>query len=45
MVIDPCSLEKLQDDIMQCLVDYELIYYLSFFDIMIDIMVHNVKAA
>jgi hypothetical protein len=28
---------------MQCLVDYELIFPLSFFDIMIDIMVHNVK--
>jgi len=41
--IDPDSLIKLQNDVVQCLADFELIFPPSFFNIMIHLLVHLVK--
>jgi hypothetical protein len=42
-VIDPDNLIKLQNDVVQCLVRFELIFPLSFFNIMTHFLVHLVK--
>ena len=42
-VIDPCSLDRLQSDVTQCLVSCELIFPPSFFDIMTHLLVHITK--
>jgi hypothetical protein len=42
-VIDPNNLKKLQNDVVQCLVDFELICPPSFFNIMTHLLVHLVK--
>ena len=42
-VIDPDNLIKLQNDVVQCLVGFELIFPLSFFNIMTHLLVHLVK--
>jgi hypothetical protein len=42
-VIDPDNLIKLQNDVVQCLVGFELMFPPSFFNIMTDILVHLVK--
>ena len=42
-VIDPENLIKLQNDVVQCLVGFELIFPPSFFNIMTHLLVHLVK--
>ena len=42
-VIDPDKLIKLQNDVVQCLVDFELLFSPSFFNIMTHLLVHLVK--
>jgi hypothetical protein len=42
-VIDPDNLIKLQNNVVQCLDSFELIFLPSFFNIMIHILVHLVK--
>ena len=42
-VIDPDKLIKLQNDVVQCLVGFELIFPPSFFNIMTHLLVHIVK--
>ena len=42
-VIDPDKLIKLQNDVVQCLVGFELIFPPSFFNIMTHLLVHLVK--
>ena len=42
-VIDPYNLIKLQNDVVQCLVGFELIFPPSFFNIMTHLLVHLVK--
>ena len=42
-VIDPDNLIKLQNDVVQCLVGFELIFPPSFFNIMTHLLVHHVK--
>ena len=41
--IDPTDLAKLQNDVVQCLVSFELVFSPSFFDIMTHLLVHLVK--
>jgi hypothetical protein len=41
--IDPRNLEKLQKDVVQCLVNFELAFPPSFFNIMTHLLVHLVK--
>ena len=41
-VINPTDLEKLQKDVVQCLVSFELIFPPSFFNIMTHLLVHLV---
>jgi hypothetical protein len=41
--IDPTDLAKLQNDVVQCLVSFELVFSSSFFDIMTHLLVHLVK--
>ena len=41
--IDPTDLAKLQNDVVQCLVSFELVFPPSFFDIMTHLLVHLVK--
>ena len=41
--IDPMDLAKLQNDVVQCLVSFELVFPPSFFDIMTHLLVHLVK--
>jgi hypothetical protein len=42
-VIGPCSLDRLHNNIMQCLIGCKIIFLPSFYDIMTCIMVHVVK--
>ena len=42
-IIDPVNLTKLQNDMVQCLVGFELIFSPSFFNIMTHLLVHLVK--
>ncbi|XP_039822138.1 uncharacterized protein LOC120684337, partial [Panicum virgatum] len=42
-IIDPENLIKLQNDVVQCLVSFELIFPPSFFNIMTHLLVHLVK--
>ena len=42
-IIDPKNLIKLQNDVVQCLVGFELIFPPSFFNIMTHLLVHLVK--
>ena len=42
-IIDPVNLTKLQNDVVQCLVGFELIFPPSFFNIMTHLLVHLVK--
>ena len=42
-VTDPDKLIKLQNDVVQCLVDFELLFSPSFFNIMTHLLVHLVK--
>ena len=42
-IIDPENLIKLQNDVVQCLVGFELIFPPSFFNIMTHLLVHLVK--
>ena len=42
-LIDPENLIKLQNDVVQCLVGFELIFPPSFFNIMTHLLVHLVK--
>ena len=42
-VNDPDNLIKLQNDVVQCLVGFELIFPPSFFNIMTHLLVHLVK--
>jgi hypothetical protein len=42
-VINPDELATLQNDIVQCLVNFELVFSPSFFDIMTHLLVHLVK--
>ena len=42
-IIDPDNLTKLQNDVVQCLVGFELIFPPSFFNIMTHLLVHLVK--
>ena len=42
-VMDPDNLIKLQNDVVQCLVGFELIFPSSFFNIMTHLLVHLVK--
>nr|AAM08512.1 Putative transposase [Oryza sativa Japonica Group] len=42
-VIDPDRLEALQNDVVQCLVSFELIFPPSFFNIMMHLLLHLVK--
>ena len=42
-VIDPASLPKLQKDVAQCLVSFELVFPPSFFDIMTHLLLHLVE--
>ena len=42
-IIDPDNLTKLQNDVVQCLVRFELIFPPSFFNIMTHLLVHLVK--
>lgn len=41
--INPLDLSKLQNDVVQCLVSFELVFPPSFFDIMTHLLVHLVK--
>lgn len=41
--IDPSKLSKLQNDVVQCLVSFELLFPPSFFNIMTHLLVHLVK--
>ena len=41
--IDPMDLAKLQNDVFQCLVSFELVFPPSFFNIMTHLLVHLVK--
>src|SRR3954464_11296775 len=41
-VIDPESLPRLQNDLVQCLVSFELVFPPSFFNIMTHVLVHLV---
>ena len=41
--VDPSNLVKLQNDVVQCLVSFELAFPHSFFDIMTHLLVHIVK--
>jgi len=41
--IDPTKLQKLQNDVAQCLVSFELLFPPSFFDVMTYLLVHLVK--
>ena len=41
-VIDPEILPRLQNDLVQCLVSFELVFPLSFFNIMTHVLVHLV---
>ena len=42
-IIDPENLIKLQNDVVQCLVGFELIFPPSFFNILTHLLVHLVK--
>ena len=42
-VIDPVNLTKMQNDVVQCLVGFELIFPPSFFNIMTHLLAHLVK--
>ena len=42
-IIDPVHLTKLHNDVVQCLVGFELIFPPSFFNIMTHLLVHLVK--
>ena len=42
-IIDPDKLIKLQNDVVQCLVGFELIFPPSFFNFMTHLLVHLVK--
>src|SRR5664279_1557451 len=42
-VIDPESLQRLQNDVSQCLVSFELVFPPSFFNIMTHLLVHLVE--
>ena len=42
-VIDPTTLPKLQKDVAQCLVSFELVFPPSFFDIMTHLLLHLVE--
>ena len=42
-IIDPDNLTKLQNDVVQCLVGFELIFPSSFFNIMTHLLVHLVR--
>ena len=42
-IIDPENLIKLQNNVVQCLVGFELIFLPSFFNIMTHLLVHLVK--
>ena len=42
-IIDPNKLTKLQNDVVQCLVGFELIFPPSFFNIMTHLLLHLVK--
>ena len=41
--INPAHLVKLQNDVVQCLVSFELVFLPSFFNIMMHLLVHLVK--
>ena len=41
--IGPMDLAKLQNDVVQCLVSFELMFHPSFFNIMTHLLVHLVK--
>ena len=41
--IDPSKLSKLQNNVVQCLVSFELLFPPSFFNIMTHLLVHLVK--
>ena len=41
--IDPMDLAKLQNNVVQCLVSFELVFSPSFFNIMTHLQVHLVK--
>ena len=43
MILTPENLIKLQNDVVQCLIGFELIFPPSFFNIMIHLLVHLVK--
>ena len=42
-VIDPMILPRLQNDVVQCLVSFELVFPPSFFDVMTHVLVHLVE--
>ncbi|KAK1648791.1 hypothetical protein QYE76_066596, partial [Lolium multiflorum] len=42
-VIDPASLPRLQKDVVECLVSFELVFLPSFFNIMTHLLVHLVE--
>ncbi|KAK1641999.1 hypothetical protein QYE76_059804 [Lolium multiflorum] len=42
-IIDPASLPRLQKDVVQCLVSFELVFPPSFFNIMTHLLVHLVE--
>ena len=42
-VIDPAILPRLQSDVVQCLVSFELVFPPSFFDVMTHLLVHLVE--
>jgi hypothetical protein len=42
-VINPDSLPRLQNDVAQCLVSFELVFPLSFFNIMTHLLIHLVE--
>ena len=42
-IIDPVNLTKLQNDVVQCLIGFKLIFPPSFFNIMTHLLVHHVK--
>jgi hypothetical protein len=42
-VINPKSLQRLHNDVVQCLVSFELVFPPSFFNIMTHLLVHRVK--
>jgi hypothetical protein len=41
--INPAQLAKLQNDVVQCLVSFELVFPSSFFNIMTHLLVHLIK--